>query len=93
MALVAYDCSDESDNECDEEIVESKSIIKEINNSDNVKKFNDSKLNSISDDEEEIVPSSSKSFLPTPHSIIEDVEGKSICVLAIINLNSIESLL
>ncbi|XP_065218340.1 proline-rich protein PRCC [Planococcus citri] len=79
MALVAYDCSDESEPENDEDVP---IIVEEVRKL-NVKTPLDPSKIQLSDDEDEIVPSSSKFFLPAPtksQPVID--EGRSEDVVA-----------
>ena len=63
MALVAYDCSDDSGNENEEDEVPV--VIEEVRKL-NVKPTLDPSKIHLSDEEDEIIASSSKSFLPAP---------------------------
>lgn len=89
MALVAYDYSDESGNENDEEDVPI--VVEEIRKLNVVKPLDPSKIQ-ISDDEDEIVASSSKSFLPAPtRSQPVIVEGIIVTFLQSIHVSTLYS--
>lgn len=64
MALVAYDCSDASDNEEDEEPIETVIVVRETKKTNDRKPVDISQIE-LSDDEDDIAPAP-KSFLPAP---------------------------